>query len=92
MPVLTQAAEEKTRVEEVKESFRLARFVAALAVDSQRLQGFIAEPEEEMAAADLTAKEKSFLREEGFKNLCDYLWEVGPKPTPPDPQPPPAGG
>lgn len=81
MPVLTPTAKEKTTVEDVKKSFRLARFVAALALDSARLQDFVADPEEAMADAGLSHEEKKLLRHDNFKNLCDYLWKVGPRPT-----------
>lgn len=62
-------------------SFRLARFVAVLALDPGRLQDFIAEPETEMAAAGLTETEKKLLRHRGFENLCNYLWAAGAKPV-----------
>lgn len=72
----------------VESSFRLARFVAILALDSGRLQDFLMEREKEMTAAGLTEEEKKLLRHDNFNNLCLYLWEAGPKPTPPDPPPP----
>ncbi len=61
---------------------RLARFVADLALDPEKLQAYLAEPAEAMAAAGLTEEECGLLTNPGVQALMDYIWEVGPKPAP----------
>ncbi len=63
------------------DSTRLAKFVADLALDRDRLQAFVSEDrEDEMAAAGLTDEERGLLDNPGGRALIDYIWEAGPKP------------
>lgn len=73
-------------------SFRLARFVAVLALSREKLEFFLDYPELTMNRANLLEEEKALLSNDNFQALCLYLAKVGPRPTSPDPPPPPPGG
>ena len=95
MTTATQPMKEERRETSAHDSFRLARFVADLAQDRDRLQDFLSTDRESvMAAAGLTHREKDLLREGTMQAVLDHIWEVGDKPTPPDEPPadPPPGG
>ena len=66
-------------------SYRLARFVAGLASSTIELQEYLADPGPVMAANGLTGREQELLTQGSFQAVLDYLWEVGPKPSPDDP-------
>ena len=61
-----------------EDSFRLARFIALLVLDRDRLRGvvFLHNLERYMAAAELTDEERGYLRAGNFRDLCQYLAKV----------------
>lgn len=60
---------------------RLARFVADLFLDQDKLRRYLKDPEAEMSAADLTEEQKQVLRTGDFKIICKYC-RRGARPTP----------
>ena len=70
--------------ETTHETFRLARFVAVLALERSVLQDYLAVPEELMEANGLSERERELLRSGTLQEVLDYLWVGGPKPAPDD--------
>ncbi len=64
------------------QAWRLARFIAILMLDRGRLGDFLADAEAEMDQAGLTEKERGYLTDQNFRNICDYAWEAGTAPAP----------
>lgn len=77
--------------EAVEKSFRLARFVAVVAIDPVKREFFLDHPDLAMNDAGLDETERSLVMTDEFQNLCLYFVEVSKKPTEPETQPPPAG-
>lgn len=68
-----------------EQAWRLPRFIAVLMLDRGRLGDFLADAEVEMDQAGLIGKERGYLTDQSFLNICDYAWEAGQGPAP-DPE------
>jgi hypothetical protein len=61
---------------------RLARFVADLALQPDKLVHYMDHPEAAMATAGLNEEERNVLGTGDFRTICDYLRPTRGRPTP----------
>ena len=66
----------------VDPTFRLARFIATLVLDKEKLKAFNVEDDAMMTAANLTDYEQRLLTEKSFPDIRDYLYTYGSGPIP----------